>query len=159
MSAYAKYGIVLFAVLIAWGWWITRRQGDVGMATALLVPVAALAAVADQQLVVTTVSEARPYGVYPNILVLVARTTDPSFPSDHACVAGAVAAGLLLVNRRLGVTARAAALLMAFSRVYAGAHWVLDVVAGLAPGAVMALVVIMALLRPITIGVSHLCGT
>jgi len=159
MAAYAKYGILLFAVFIVIGWWIARPQNDAAMATALLVPVAALVAVAAQQVVVALVSEARPYEVYPYILVLVSKTTDPSFPSDHACVAGAVAAGLLFVDRRLGVVASVAAVLMGVSRVYAGAHWVLDVVAGLALGAAIAILVILILRSPIAKVVARLRGT
>jgi len=44
--------------------------------------------------------------------VLVARSTDFSFPSDHAVMAGAVAAGVWLVDRRLGLLTTIAALLM-----------------------------------------------
>ena len=51
----------------------------------------------------------RPYTVLPNILVLAHRSTDYSFPSDHAVMAGAVAGGLFLVNRRLSAIAIVAA--------------------------------------------------
>jgi membrane-associated phospholipid phosphatase len=67
--------------------------------------------------------------------LLVDKTKDFSFPSDHATVAGAVAAGLFLVNRRLGLIAIIAALAMAFARVYVGAHYPGDVAAGLVLGA------------------------
>lgn len=66
--------------------------------------------------------------------MFVARTTDFSFPSDHATMAGAVAVGLLLANRRWGIPAAVAAALMAFTRVYVGAHYPSDVLAGLALG-------------------------
>jgi membrane-associated phospholipid phosphatase len=72
--------------------------------------------------------------------VLVSRTTDFSLPSDHATMAGAVAAGLFLANRRWGTIAAAAALLMAFTRVYVGAHYLSDVLAGLALGAAVAVI-------------------
>ena len=62
-------------------------------------------------------------------------TRDFSFPSDHAVMAGAVAAGLLLVSRRLGLLAVVAALVMAFARVYIAAHYPWDVIAGLGLGA------------------------
>src|SRR2546428_463519 len=73
--------------------------------------------------------------------VLVARTTDFSFPGDHATAVGAVAVGLLLTRRRLGIVMAAFAVLMAFARVYVGAHYPGDVVAGLALGGVTAFVV------------------
>jgi len=159
MASYAKYGILLFALFIVIGWWIARRHDDAAMATALLVPVGAVGAVVAQQVVVALVNEPRPYDVYPNILVLVSKTTDPSFPSDHACVVGALAAGLWFVDRRLATVATAAALLMAFARVYAGAHWILDVVVGLVLGACVGLVVILVLRRLASRAVHYLRGT
>ena len=147
-AAYATYGIVLFGVLLLAGWWLARRRDDLVMATALLSPVAVMVAFAVQQVVVGLADEARPYAVHPDILVLIGRTTDPSFPSDHSCIAGATAAALFFVDRRLGWTASAFALLMAAARVYSGAHWPLDVLAGLALGAVVAVAVVLLLRRP-----------
>jgi len=48
-----------------------------------------------------------------------------------------VAAGLMLAHRRLGAVAVALALAMAVARVYVGAHYTGDVVAGLILGAVV----------------------
>ena len=89
VSAYAAYGLVLFAGLLLY----TTRAG---------------------------------------ILVLAHRSADFSFPSDHAVMAGAVAAGLWFVSRRLGIIAAIAAVVMAFARVYIAAHYPQDVAAGLA---------------------------
>jgi undecaprenyl-diphosphatase len=50
-------------------------------------------------------------------------------------MAGAVAAGVILVSRRLGLLATLAAVVMAFSRVYIAAHYPQDVAAGLGLGA------------------------
>src|SRR6478752_9325357 len=121
---YANYGIVVFAGLLVAGWWIARRSDDpTTMAAAIWSPVGTLVAVAVNQPIVAFVHEARPYDTLTGILVLAAPTTDPGFPSDHATMAGAVAAGLFLVNRRLGVVAMLAAVVMAFSRVYIAAHY------------------------------------
>ncbi len=148
--AYASYGVVLFAALILASWWTARRSGPRTMAGALWAGAATLLAVALNQPIVAAVGEARPYTAHPGIFVLAHRSADLSFPSDHAVMAGAVAAGLWLVSRRLGAAATIAALLMAFARVYIGAHYPRDVLAGLALGAAVALGGWALLRRPLT---------
>jgi membrane-associated phospholipid phosphatase len=149
-AAFAWYGLVLFAGLLFAGllfagllfagWWIARRDGEpTRMAAAVWAPIGVLIAVAVNQPIADLANVARPYSVLPDILVLAARSTDPGLPSDHAVMAGAVTAGLFLVNRRLGVIAAVLALLMAFSRVYIAAHYPLDVLAGLGLGAAVSL--------------------
>lgn len=135
MQAYAAYGVVVFALLLAAGWWHARMSGTRTMAAAIWAGGGMLLAVALNQPIVASVHEARPYTVHPHILVLAHRSTDYSFPSDHAVMAGAAAAGLWLVSRRLGAIASIAAVLMAFARVYIAAHYPHDVIFGLALGA------------------------
>jgi undecaprenyl-diphosphatase len=136
LVAFAEYGVVLFAVLLLASWWRARGTGDVSrVAASLWAPLGALAALGLNQLLANDVQERRPYATLPHVLVLVSHTRDWSFPSDHAVMAGAVAAGVLLADRRLGVVALLAALLMAFSRVYVGAHYPGDVLVGLLVGA------------------------
>lgn len=150
VTAYAKYGIVIFAGLLLAGWWVARDRPSAVMAAALLAPLSTLIAVAVNQPLIHAVGEARPYDVHPDALVLVARTGDASFPSDHATMAGAVAVGLLLVSRRLGLVAIGCAVLMAFARVYVGAHYPGDVLAGLMFGGAVAFVVWLLLRVPVT---------
>jgi len=147
MTAYASVGLVMFAGLMVVGWWLARDRDDRVMATALLAPVGAVVAVVLQQPLISWAGHARPFVVHPDALVLVSRSTDASFPSDHACVVGAVTAVLFLVDRRLGAVSAVLALLMAFARVYVGAHWPADVAAGLVFGALVATLVVLAL-RP-----------
>ena len=140
-TLFAGYGLVVFAGLLLAGWWIARRDGDpTRMAAAVWAPLGTLLAVAVNQPIVALVHEQRPYDALTGILVLATPTTDPGFPSDHATMAGAVTAGLFLVNRRLGWVAALARRLMAFSRVYIAAHYPLDVAAGLLLGAAVTLV-------------------
>ena len=136
LTGYAGYGVALFVLLLAAGWWLARRSGDVRvMAAAVWAVLGTLVAVAVNQPIVHAIGEKRPYTSIPHVLVLVGRSSDYGFPSDHATMAGAVAAGLCYINRRLGIVAWIAAALLAFSRVYVGAHYPHDVAAGLALGA------------------------
>jgi membrane-associated phospholipid phosphatase len=150
VTAYATYGIVLFAGLLLMGWWLARAGSARAMAAALLAPISTVLAIAVNQPIVKQVAEVRPYVAHPTALVLVSRSADPSFPSDHATMTGAVAVGLLLVSWRIGLIAIVCAVLMAASRVYVGAHYPQDVVAGLILGAAVALLVYLALRVPIT---------
>ena len=153
VNLYAKAGIVLFAVLLAIAYLDGRHHDDRGaLAGAVWAAIAALVALGLAQVIGGAVDRARPYTTLANVHLLASRTTDFSFPSDHCTVAGAVAAGLLLVGRhagrrpghrwtgRWGRIAAVAALLMALARVYVGVHYPGDVVAGLALGALVAVV-------------------
>jgi membrane-associated phospholipid phosphatase len=147
---YASYGVVLFAALLLVGVLLARHRSTRDLAAAGWACLATLLAVALNQPVGHLFAEARPYAAHPGLLRLADPTRDFSFPSDHAVMAGAVAAGLLLVSRRLGLVAAAAAVLMAFARVYIAAHHPWDVLAGLAFGAAVATLGWLLLRRPLT---------
>ncbi len=149
--AYAKYGVVLFGALILLALWQARHAPHARLAAAAWAGVGTLVAVALNQPIVSLVAERRPYMVHPGALVLVARSTDWSFPSDHSVMAGACAVGLLIAARRLGVVAAVAAVLMAAARVYVGAHYPQDVVAGLLFGGLVAGLGWYALRLPLTL--------
>lgn len=142
LYGYATYGVALFAVLLLAGWWTARRAGDpTRVAAAVWAGLGTIVAVGINQPIVNAVHEARPYTAVPGLLVLADRSTDFSFPSDHATMAGAVAAGLFLTRRRLlAWIATVAAVLIAFARVYIAAHYPQDVAAGLVLGAVVVLI-------------------
>jgi membrane-associated phospholipid phosphatase len=150
VTGYAKYGVVLFGLLLLAGVTVARGGSARTLAAAGWGCVATLLAVAVNQPVGHLFEEARPYATHPQLLVLASRTNDFSFPSDHAVMAGAVAAGLLLVSRRLGLAAIAAAAVMAFARVYIAAHYPWDVIAGLGLGAAVAALGWLALRVPLT---------
>jgi undecaprenyl-diphosphatase len=82
----------------------------------------------------------------PRPPVSLVETFTASFPSGHAVAGAVVAISLVVVfvpagprRRNLELLAAAFALLMAGSRVYLGAHWLTDVVAGVAFGAACAI--------------------
>ncbi|GAA4360148.1 phosphatase PAP2 family protein [Angustibacter luteus] len=132
--AFASYGVLLFAAPLVAGVVVSRHRGPQVLAAAGWAPLGTLLAVAVNQPIGRAVAENRPYVTHPQWLRLAARTSDFSFPSDHATMAGAVVLGLWLVSRRLGLAAAVLAVLMAFTRVYVGAHYPWDVVAGLLLG-------------------------
>src|ERR1700737_2109239 len=117
-EAYATTcGFLQFAVLLLVGWWVARRHGPVVMAAALWAPVGVLVATAIGRAISPAVGWPLPSSQsLPHILALIHPRADTTSPSTHATLAGAVAAGLFLVRRALGVIAGVAALLMGLAR-------------------------------------------
>ena len=159
MKALAVYGVGLFALLLVVTWWYARRAADphAAVAASLWTAAAVFISLGVNQLIGHAIDRARPYAVVQHVEVLVTRSHDASFPSDHSIVAGSAAAGLWLVahfggkaNRVAAIVGTLLALFVAFSRVYVGAHYPGDVVAGLGVGAAIALLGWLAVRRPFT---------
>lgn len=106
----------------------------------MLVPatLGALAAVGLNLLVGHLYFRARPYWALPTVHAIGARRGESAFFSVYAAVAAALAGGLLLVARRLGLAAVGVALLVGLGQVVVGANYPFDVLAGLAVGAACA---------------------
>jgi undecaprenyl-diphosphatase len=130
--------VLVFAVL-----WFRRDGLRAGLAAGL----GAMLAVGIAAIIGDIHYSARPF-VAAHYTPLFAHTNDASFPSDHLCALGAVAAGAWMSLRPLGVAAAILAALVAFGRVYAGIHYVSDVVVGFLLGMVCALIV-WYLVRPL----------
>lgn len=167
MKVYAVYGVGIFAVLVLAAWWYARSQPDPARAVAASIWAAAgtVLAVGVNQIIVHEVARPRPYITLRGVEVLVARSTDYSFPSDHAITAGAATAGLWIIARYRGRAARALvavgtvlALLLAFARVYVGAHYPGDVAAGLLIGAAITVIGWFAVRTVLTSLVARIAG-
>lgn len=148
IAAWSTYGLALFAVLMVAAWWRARRAGSATAVIALAVPLITLLAFGIDALVKLAVREDRPCQTLklPTLEACPA-PGDWSFPSNHAALAAAAAVALLFVSRRLGAVALVAAVLMAASRVWVGAHYPHDVLAGMAVGALVAAVAAWAVRR------------
>jgi undecaprenyl-diphosphatase len=90
-------------------------------------------------------------------LIFVPPSGDPSFPSDHATAAFAIAFAVFFVSRRVGTGFLVAATLVALSRVFVGLHYPSDVVAGVLIGAGSAWLVTAAA-RPLIVRIVDLIG-
>ena len=75
----------------------------------------------------------------PTIRRLRSYPTTPSFPSGHSASAAGFATGVALESGRAGIIVAPLAAAVAYSRLHVGAHWLSDVVGGVAIGAGIAL--------------------
>jgi len=152
-------GPLLLALLLLAGVAVARRNDLEHVARAGWAGLATVVAVGVNQPLIHAVDRTRPFLALPNVHVLGSPSTDASFPSDHGTLAGAALAGLFLVDKRLGWTATAVGLVLAAGRVYVGAHYPGDVVAGLAFGAAVSLAGWFVLRRPLVAMVTWLAAT
>ncbi|MEV7127502.1 phosphatase PAP2 family protein [Streptomyces sp. NPDC093260] len=145
IKVWSTYGLAAFALLAVLAWWRARRRGAGPALTALAVPVVVVLAYGVNDVLKLLVREDRPCRDLPaRTLEACPAHGDWSFPSNHAAIATAAAVALLLVSRRLGAIACAAAVAMAASRVWIGVHYPHDVATGMVVGACVALVTMAA---------------
>ena len=77
------------------------------------------------------VARIRPYETVEGLKLLIARQSDFSFPSGHACASFAAASVYFRkLPQKWGISAVVLAALIAFSRLYVGVHYPTDVLAG-----------------------------
>ena len=118
--------ILILSIAVTWFFRIDRsalrfRAISCGMAVAMGLLL--------NQAILQFVSRIRPYDLGVTHLI-VERSADPSFPSDHATLAFAIAFTLLLLRDRLGFGYLFIAILVGLARVFVGIHFVGDVVGG-----------------------------
>jgi undecaprenyl-diphosphatase len=129
--------VLLTALFFARGKW-RSCNGRHGVAAAGFSMLLALGAA---QVIASLWDRPRPYEAHPEgAHLLLSRSPDPSFPSDHATAAYAIAVAILLRHRKGGVLALIFATLIAVSRVALGTHYPSDILGGAVLGALSAAV-------------------
>jgi membrane-associated phospholipid phosphatase len=150
-----NYSLIVEGLVVSWLLCRARHGDDETVARALWIPIAIVVAYLVDSGLKQLVAEPRPCRALPDVLTILPcdAHTDYSFPSNHAVLAASFAAALVLTSRRWSLLAWIYALLMAASRVYVGAHYPHDVVAGLLVGAAVGYSGVL-LLGPLTSSVA-----
>lgn len=120
---------VSFALLLA----VTRRISW-SVAGRVVLAIAIPLAVSDYVLK-PLIARPRPFVAQPAPTVIGTHPRDASFPSGHATSSFAGATALAIVEPRLAVVWWVLAAAIAYSRIYLGVHYPLDVLAGAGLGA------------------------
>ncbi|WP_141575371.1 phosphatase PAP2 family protein [Actinomadura sp. WMMA1423] len=147
-------GLLLFAVLFVVGWLRARGLDARAMGLALAAPFAMVSAYLVSEVSKSFIQEERPCRAVAGAVHIAACPAqgDWSFPSNHATIAAASAAAIVVAWRAMAPLVLPLAALMAFSRVFVGVHYPHDVAAGYLVGVVVApavaLVLVLAL-RPL----------
>lgn len=133
-------GVPLLVLLVAAQWWARNDRPHVRHAC-VAAGLSFLIGLGLNQIILLFVQRIRPYDAGVSHLI-IDRSADWSFPSDHATATMAVAAAFLLNGLKLrGMTFLVGALLVCWSRIFVGTHYLTDVVGGAASGIAAALVV------------------
>ena len=129
MVGVSTIAVPLLILVVAFQWWRRRERTHVRHVL-VAAGLSFLLGLALNQVVLLFVQRQRPYDAGLTHLV-IAKSTDPSFPSDHATASAAIAFAFLLHGmRRQGLWFSLAALVVMISRVYIGTHYVSDVLGG-----------------------------
>ncbi|MHB8885983.1 MAG: phosphatase PAP2 family protein [Methylovirgula sp.] len=136
------FGVPLLILVTVLQWWVQRERLRVRHAC-VAAGLSFLIGLGLNQIILLFIHRVRPYNVGLTHLI-ISRSGDWSFPSDHATATFAIAAAFLLQGlRRRGFAYLVAALLICLSRVYVGTHYVTDVLGGAATGILAAAAVRM----------------
>lgn len=127
---FTKYiGLGLFALFLLLLWFSNKGDQQENRKTVLLAVIVALIAMGINQIIGSFYFRPRPFAHHV-VNLLVDKSIDPSFPSDHATLGFALAFSVWMRNRKFGSGFFTVALLLAGSRIFVGTHYPMDVLGG-----------------------------
>ena len=130
----AKYGPIVFALFLGVLWFSGIGEDAVlARKTVLRAVVSAALALGLNQLIGLIYFRPRPFATH-EVKLLLPRSGDPSFPSDHSTGAAALTASAFGVAPLATWGMTALSILLMVSRVYVGLHYPLDVLGGAVTG-------------------------
>ena len=136
-------GVPLIVLVVALQWW-PRANRSSERHVAIACGLSFLVGLALNQLILLFAHRLRPYDAGVTHL-LIAPSSDPSFPSDHSTAVFSIAFAYLLHKRWLRAVAFiVAGSLVVFSRVYVGTHYVGDILGGMLTAFIAASIIWMA---------------
>jgi undecaprenyl-diphosphatase len=115
----------------------TKKHRKMGIAVLLSL---VLCALFGNILIKPLIGRIRPCDINGDIVLLIKRPHDFSFPSGHTMASFGAAVTMLIYNRKIGAAAILLAVLIGFSRLYLYVHYPSDVLAGAVLGTIMAFI-------------------
>jgi undecaprenyl-diphosphatase len=135
-----KFGVPIMVIVVLLQWWLGNPR-LLARQAALRAGLTFLLGLAFAQLMLLFMHRIRPYDAGVSHLI-VPPTVDWSFPSDHAIASFGIAFAYALSGfRRAALIYFAMALLVCFSRIFVGMHYVGDVLGGAAAALIAAIFV------------------
>jgi undecaprenyl-diphosphatase len=138
--ALTQAGVPLLVLFVALQWWSRLDRNHVRH-VCIACGLTFLLGLGANQIIIAFFQRLRPYEVGVTHLI-IDRSTDASFPSDHATATFAIAFCLLAAGlKRRALFATISATLISLSRVYVGTHYVSDLLGGAVMAAVATAIV------------------
>jgi undecaprenyl-diphosphatase len=143
MIMITQFGAPLLVLAVVLQWWSKRSQAHVRH-TCIVAGLSFLVGLGVNQIILLFVHRVRPYDADITHLI-IDRTIDWSFPSDHATATFSIVAAFLICGLwGRGLAFLVVALLICLSRVYVGTHYISDILGGAATAVASAAVINLA---------------
>jgi undecaprenyl-diphosphatase len=137
MITASRFGVPLLVLVSVLQWWGKHERIHVRHAC-VAAGLSFMSGLALNQIILLFIHRVRPYDAGVTHLI-ISRSADWSFPSDHATATFAIATAFLLQGvRRRGLAFLSGALLVCLSRIYVGTHYATDVLGGAVTGIIAA---------------------